>query len=88
MADVLLVVHGVNDGARTKKQQSLEERVREQVEDASAISTRAEGHEHVAKLRARRIGNHTLYVVLHKADRTSEECRGGAHEHHNGERDV
>ena len=50
VADVLLVVHRVDDGARAQEQQRLEEGVGEQVENARREHAGAERHEHVAEL--------------------------------------
>ena len=40
---------------------------------AAPIDADAERHEHVAELRAGRVGDHALDVVLHEADRRGEE---------------
>ncbi len=81
-AHVLLVMHGVDHRAGAEEQQRLEEGVREQVEDAGLIGADAAGDEHVAELRAGRIGDDALDVVLHEADGGGEEGGDGADEHH------
>ena len=68
VADVLLVMHRVDDRARAEEQQRLEEGVREQMEHADRIGADAHGDEHVAELRTGRIGDDALDVVLHKPD--------------------
>ena len=88
LAHVLLVGDGMDDRARAEEQQRLEEGVREQVEDRRAIGADAERHEHVAELRAGRIGDDALDVVLHEADGRREEGGDGADEGHDGQRRV
>ncbi len=82
MAHVLLVVHGVDHRAGAEEQQRLEEGVREEVEDAGRVGAEAEGGEHVAELRARRIGDDALDVVLDEADGGGEERRDDADQRH------
>ena len=77
---VLLVMHGEDHRAGAEEQQRLEEGVREQVEHADRIGADAHGDEHVAELRAGRIGDDALDVVLHQADGRREHGRGGADE--------
>ena len=81
-AHVLLMVHGVDDRAGAEEQERLEEGVREEMEDAGAISSDAASDEHVAELRAGRIGNDALDVVLHEADGRGEERRDRADQRH------
>ena len=88
LAHVLLVGDGVDDRARAEEQQRLEEGMREQVEDRRAVEADAERHEHVAELRAGRIGDDALDVVLHQADGRGEEGGEGADEGHDGQRRV
>ena len=80
VAHVLLVVHGEDHRAGAEEQQRLEEGVGEQVEHADRIGADAHGDEHVAELRAGRIGDDPLDVVLHEADGGGEHRRGGADE--------
>ena len=77
---ILLVVHGVDHAPGAEKQQGLEERVREEVKDTSAIGTHAAGNKHIAELRAGRIGHHSLDVVLNQADGGGEKRRHRAHQ--------
>jgi hypothetical protein len=72
------VVHRVDDRAGAEEQHRLEEGVGEEVEHRRRVDADARGHEHVAELRAGRIGDHALDVVLHEADGRREEGRGGA----------
>ena len=69
------MVHPVDDRARAQKQHRLEKRVGQQVEHGDRVDTHARGHEHIAQLRAGRIGNHTFDVVLHKAHGGGKERR-------------
>ena len=75
---VLLVVHGVDDAARAEEQQRLEEGVGEQMEHRRAVGADARGEEHVAELRAGRISDHPLDVVLGAADGRGEDAGRGA----------
>ena len=69
--------HRVDHRAGAQEQQRLEEGVGDQVEDRRLIRADAGGDEHVAELRAGRIGDDPLDVVLHAADRRGEQ-RGRA----------
>src|SRR5215469_2021637 len=51
LAHVLLAADGVNHRARREKQESLEERVRHQVEDSGRVRCHTACHEHVTQLR-------------------------------------
>jgi hypothetical protein len=75
-------MHGVDDGAGAQEQQRLEEGVGEEVEDAGRVGADAAGHEHVAELRAGRVGDHALDVVLHEADGGGEEGGHRADQRH------
>ncbi len=70
---LLLAAHGVNHRAGSEEEQRLEERVREDVEDAGGKRANAERQEHVAELRNRRVRQHALDVVLHQRDRRRED---------------
>src|SRR5207248_795640 len=73
----LLAAHGMNDAARREKEQSFEEGVGHQVEDARGERANSAGEEHVAKLADSGIGKHALDIGLHQTDGSGEE-RGGA----------
>ena len=83
-AHVLFVVHGMDHRAGTEEQQRLEEGVGEQVEHRRAIGTAAGGEEHVAELRAGRISDHPLDVVLHHANGRGEQRGAGPNHADNG----
>jgi hypothetical protein len=51
----------------TEEQQRLEEGVGDHVEDGGHVGPGADGEEHVAELRDRRVGEHLLDVVLGQA---------------------
>src|SRR5258705_5855560 len=70
---VLLLVHRMDDRARAEEQQGLEEGVSEQMEHRRAVRANAGGEEHVAELRAVRISDHALDVVLGATDRRGED---------------
>ena len=77
---VLLVGHRMDHRPRSEEQERLEEGVRHQVEDAGRIGADAAGEEHVAELRAGRIGDHALDVELRDTDGRGEDAGGGADE--------
>ena len=58
------MVQGEDDGAGAKEQQRLEERVGGQVKHRRRRAAQADGHDHVAQLRERRVGQNALDVVL------------------------
>src|SRR5215207_10233069 len=72
---VLLMVHRMDDRAGAEDQQRFEEGVREQVEHGRAVGAHPRREEHVAELRAGRISDDALDVVLRRADRGREESR-------------
>ena len=80
------MVHRMDDRARTEEQHRLEEGVREKVEHRSGIHADAGGHEHVAKLRHSRIGDHALDIRLHEADRRGDEGSRGTQNSDEGHR--
>ena len=57
---------GVGHRAGAEEQAGLEERMREEVEDAGGPCADAEGHHHVAELAHGGVGEHLLDVVLHE----------------------
>ena len=72
------MVHRADDRAGGEEQQSLEEGVGEQMEHRRAVGADAGGEEHVAELRAGRISDHPLDVVLRAADSRCEDAGGCA----------
>ena len=77
----------MDHGAGAEEQQRLEEGMGEEMEDAGAVGADALGNEHVAELRAGRIGDDALDVVLHQADGGGEEGGGGADDGDDAKRD-
>ena len=77
VAHVLFVVRRGDHRARAKKQHRLEEGMGEQVEHRHRIDPHPGRHEHVAKLRTGRIGDHPLDVVLHQTHGRRKERRRG-----------
>ena len=84
--EILLTSKRVNDGTRPEKQERLEERVREEVENAGAEGAHAHRQEHVSQLRHRRIRQHSFDVVLHEGNRGCHEGGRSAHERHDRKR--
>ena len=87
LAHVLLLVHRVLHRAGAQEQQRLEEGVGEEVEDAHRERADAAGDEHVAELRARRVGDDALDVVLDEGDGGGEEGRERADQRHEAKGD-
>ncbi len=83
---ILLVMHRMDHRTSAKEQQRLEESVREQVEHRHAVCADASGKEHVAELRAGRIGDHPLDVPLRRADCRGKEAGRGSDDRHNRKR--
>ncbi len=71
--DVLFLVEGVDDGAGGQEEQGLEAGVRGEVEHRRVGSAAADGHDHVAELRERRVGDDALDVVLLDGDERGEQ---------------
>ncbi len=86
VAHVLLAADGMDHRAGAEEQQGLEEGMGEQVEDRGRIGRDAQREEHVAELRAGRIGDHALDVVLRQADGGGEEGGRGADHGDEGQR--
>ena len=70
LAHVLLVGKCVDDDAGAQEELGLEERVREEVQDAGVVRADADAHDHVADLRHRRVGQDPFDVPL----RAAEDC--------------
>ena len=77
----------MDHGAGAKEQQRLEPGMGEEMEDAAAIVADALGHEHVAELRAGRIGDDALDIGLYQGDGRGKEGGGGADDGDQAERD-
>ena len=69
----MLAVERVDDEARTHEEQRLEERVREQVEDASPVGREADADEHVGDLAHRGERDDALDVRLDDRNRTGHQ---------------
>ena len=67
-ADVLFVMHTVDDASGTEEQAGFEERVSDQVENRGGVSPDAAGQEHVSDLADGGVGQHAFDVVLAGAD--------------------
>ena len=78
---ILFVGNCVNNRTSPKKEQCFEKCVSEQMENARAIGANTERHEHVTKLRTRRIGNDTLDIVLHQTDGRCKKCSCRTYNH-------
>ena len=63
----------MDDRAGAEEQQRLEERVRGQMEHRRRRAAQAHGHDHVAELRERRVGEDALDVVLLDGDQRGEQ---------------
>ena len=78
LPDILLAGHRVNDGAGAEKQQGLEKGMGKEMQHADAVSAHPHGDKHVAELRAGRIGDDPLDVILHHGHCSGEERRDRA----------
>ena len=72
--------------AGSKKQQRLEESMRDQMEDSRGISSHAAAQKHVAKLRDSRVRQHPLNIVLHHAHAGRIDRRQRADDRHHRKR--
>ncbi len=82
VADVFVVVRGMNDGAGRQEQHGLEARVRDEVEERRERVADANGDEHPAELRRRRIGDALLEVCLPQRRHAAEQRRAHARHDH------
>jgi hypothetical protein len=82
LADVLLVVRGVDDRAGAEEEQGLEEGVRQQVEDRGVGRADADREHHVAELGDGGEGEDALDVVLGDGDERAEQRGDRADEGH------
>ena len=62
-----------DDRAGAQEQQRLEKRVRGQMEHRRRRAAQADGHDHVAELRERRVGDDAFDVVLLDGDERGEQ---------------
>ena len=85
---VLLMMHCMDHRSCAKEQQRLEECVRKEMEDAGRIGPDPARGKHVAELRAGRIGDHALDIVLHQTDGGGEEGGERAHDRDHLERHL
>jgi len=86
-AHVLFAGDGVDDRAGGEEEQTLEEGVGHEVEDAGGVGSDAAGHEHVAELRDGGVGEDALDVVLDEADGGGEKGGGCSDAGDDGEGD-
>ena len=75
LVEVLRAGHRGDDRAGGHEEQRLEERVRDQVEHARGVGGARDGHDHVADLRHRRVGDDALEVGDDEADRRRDQQR-------------
>ena len=68
----------MDEDACREEEERLEERVRQQVEHAGRVGADADGDEHVADLRHRRVRDHALDVRLHERDQPGDDERDAA----------
>ena len=73
----------MDDATRTKEQQGFKEGVCEEVEHRRAVGRHARREEHVTELRAGRISDHALNIVLREPDRRRKEGRRCTHNGNN-----
>ncbi len=66
----------------SQKQQRLEEGVGEDMEHAGGKGAHAQRQKHVSQLRNRRVGEHSLDVVLHQRNAGGEKRRQAADDRH------
>ena len=79
LANILFSVAGVDDAAGPEKQQGLETRVRDQVEERGHPSANPQGQHHKAQLADGGVSQHFLDIVLRHRDGGCKECGGRAH---------
>ena len=73
VADVLLAIAAVDDGACAEEEQCLEEGMRDEMEHAHGNAADAEAHHHVAELRDGGVGEDALDIELRDGDKRAEE---------------
>ena len=78
LVEVLLARHRGDHRAGRHEQQRLEEGVRHEVEQARRVGPRADGHDHVADLGHRRVGDDALEIGHGDRDRAGDEQRQAA----------
>src|SRR5665213_996703 len=86
LAQILLAADGVDDGASGKEEKSLEEGMRDEVEDGSRVGRDTAAEEHEAELGNSGVSEHALDVVLDQRNRGGKQRRGRAHNRHYAER--
>ena len=78
LVEVLLARHRGDHRAGGHEEQRLEERVRHEVKEAGRVGAGADGHDHVADLRHRRVGDDALEIGHRDRDRAGDEQRQAA----------
>ena len=86
LAHVLLAAQGVNHTPRAEEEQSFEEGVGHQMENAGGERADAARQEHISQLAHGRIGQHPLDVILHQPDRRGPDGRRRSDHRHQAER--
>ncbi len=74
----MAVLHPLDHRAGREEQQRLEECMRDEVEHARHVSSKAHRRHHETQLADRGIGQHALNVILPDSDARREERRGSA----------
>ena len=74
------VMHDVNHAPRAKKQERLEERVRNEMKDSGRVGAHTHSDEHEAQLGHRGIRQHLLDIPLLEGDRRGEQGGDGTHQ--------
>ena len=86
LADVLLITHSVNHATGTEEQQGFEKGVGQYVEHTACVGRHAQAEEHITQLTNRGVSQHFLDVVLHQANRRTEQSRSNRNAAHNLQR--
>src|SRR5262245_46458739 len=86
LANVLQAAQAVGHAARTKKQKGLEEGVRHQMNNASAVFTCTAREEEVSKLAYSGVSEDLLHIGLNQSNRCRNDRRECANNSHHEQR--